>query len=182
LALDYAKIIACDGALNWCQELNVQVDVVIGDGDSIDKPEQLTHHEPNQDTTDLQKALAYVQEHLPFAQVDIIGSWSEDRPDHSLASLQLLRDKQVTRIITHTSHMYLVTAGEQLQLPESTLPNTTVSFIPITATAEIELVGFAWSGIVTLSNEHSGISNIVKSSAKLAKLDVRSGEVVCCIL
>lgn len=59
-------VIAADGGLRWAQKLEVRVDVVVGDMDSVDAAAlaeveaggaEIVRHDPDKDATDLELAL-----------------------------------------------------------------------------------------------------------------------------
>ena len=58
----YDKIYCTDGAYHFLEENNIVPDAIIGDFDSIQAlPKHITtHHTPNQDFTDFEKALQYI--------------------------------------------------------------------------------------------------------------------------
>ena len=98
-------IIACDGALDNCLENNLDVDVVIGDMDSISK-QALKHtklnstqivHVVEQNSNDLSKAISYAKTLQPET-VNIIGVDGGDS-HHQFANYLTLIETQTNAII-----------------------------------------------------------------------------------
>jgi len=99
-------LLACDGACNRFQELNLRPDIILGDFDSVRDPnywgitaENVSAYRgregvlivptPNQDYTDLEKAIHYADAHQ--ATELIIVTETIGRQDHTLYNLRLLR-------------------------------------------------------------------------------------------
>ncbi|MFH1537284.1 MAG: thiamine diphosphokinase, partial [Patescibacteria group bacterium] len=94
---EYDFIVATDGGANHLVNLKIKPDIIIGDFDSISKKaikkfddvEQIRVY--NQNKTDLEKALDYLMEEK-CEIVDIFGATSNERIDHTLANIFLLKN------------------------------------------------------------------------------------------
>jgi len=87
------RIICCDGAISFLEELNINPHIIIGDCDSIsssqkEKFKSIIRHDDSQNDNDLQKALKYCIENR-WDDVVILGA-SGLREDHFLANIGIL--------------------------------------------------------------------------------------------
>ncbi len=84
-------LIAADGGSNICREMGIVPDVIIGDLDSSAAdileifPESLIIHEPGQDSSDMEKAVAYAISCHP-CRINIISALGY-RTDHVLQNI-----------------------------------------------------------------------------------------------
>jgi len=83
-------IIAADGALNYLAKINIKPTIVIGDLDGADPillKQQPSLYLPNQDTSDFQKCLSYLNDHglLPTIITGINGGYL----DHILNNINI---------------------------------------------------------------------------------------------
>ena len=90
-------VIVADGGLRWAQKLGVQVDVVVGDMDSVDGAAlaeveaggaEIVRHDPDKDATDLELALRLACERGANS-IKLIGGHG-GRLDHFLGNITLL--------------------------------------------------------------------------------------------
>ena len=87
------RVICCDGALQKLLSINIIPDVVVGDGDSMDREELSRHNIPyhadrSEEYNDLQKALKYCQAN-GYGKVLLMGCGGL-REDHFIANLSIL--------------------------------------------------------------------------------------------
>jgi thiamine pyrophosphokinase len=185
--LKAALVIAVDGGWRHCRDLGLQVDVVIGDLDSL-RPAQLEEsrartsqiipYPPEKDETDLELALLYAVER-GATEVTVLAGLG-GRIDMSLANISLLfhPDLNSVRIVFwhHGQRLWRIRPpGETI----SGQVGDTLSLIPFTGDA---------SGIRTeqlaypLNDEHltfgqaRGISNVF--TGNLARIELESGTLV----
>lgn len=90
---DKRRIVCCDGALQKLLSINIIPDVVVGDGDSLDREELSRHNIPyhadrSEEYNDLQKALKYCMAN-GYDDVLLLGC-SGLREDHFIANLSIL--------------------------------------------------------------------------------------------
>ena len=87
------RVVCCDGALQKLLSVNITPDVVVGDGDSMDR-EELSRHsiayhaDRSEEYNDLQKALKYCQAKRD-GEVLLLGCGGL-REDHFIANLSIL--------------------------------------------------------------------------------------------
>ena len=87
------RIICCDGALQKLLSINIIPDVIVGDGDSMDREELSRHNIPyhadrSEEYNDLQKALKYCQAN-GYNDVLLLGCGGL-REDHFIANLSIM--------------------------------------------------------------------------------------------
>ena len=102
------RVICCDGALQKLLSINIVPDVVVGDGDSMDREELSRHNIPyhadrNEEYNDLQKALKYCQAN-GYGEVLLMGCGGL-REDHFIANLSILamytKEMHLTMLTEH---------------------------------------------------------------------------------
>lgn len=115
-----SSFIALDGAANWLLEHKEQPDIVVGDLDSFDSaawPEVRTHYVDDQNTNDLDKALAYCKTNA-LGRVVILGAFGR-RIDHFLTNLFVVRkyafDLELA-LIDDQQMAFLLRPGERIEL------------------------------------------------------------------
>lgn len=150
----YAVVIALDGGYEFCKKNDVTPTVVLGDGDSIQQPPDNFIQLTDQTSTDLQKGLAYTQQHYQDYQIDLFGCTSHDRLDHTLTAINLLTNNHTIRsLYTPYQHLQIIYQQHNVQNVSD------FSLLPLTATAQVEIIGAKWSGQFTLDDRYSGLSN-----------------------
>lgn len=87
------RVICCDGALQKLLSVNIIPDVIVGDGDSMDREELSRHNIPyhadrSEEYNDLQKALKYCQAN-GYDDVLLLGCGGL-REDHFIANLSIM--------------------------------------------------------------------------------------------
>src|SRR3989339_831821 len=94
---DNKIILALDGAADRLKKLDIQPSIILGDFDSIENLEDWKKnsgiqivHAPDQDKTDLFKALDYIKPFEP-ASIHLACAYSSSRMDHTLNNLRALR-------------------------------------------------------------------------------------------
>lgn len=85
------KVIACDGGFNVCP---VEPDVILGDFDSMQKPEgvdiPIVEHDTHKNASDGELAVYYAKEELNADEITIYGV-TGGRVDHVLCNLAIMR-------------------------------------------------------------------------------------------
>ncbi len=104
-----ARVICCDGAVQKLLSINIIPDVVVGDGDSMDKSLLQKHGIPyfpdaSEEYNDLQKALRYCLSNM-FDNVVLLG-FGGLREDHFIANLSIwvMYSVRFHKIIMLTEH------------------------------------------------------------------------------
>lgn len=140
-------IIAADGAANKLIAMGIKPTMIVGDLDSVHPDivrEHATHHLSEQDTSDYQKALAYMQEHalLPAIVTGINGG----ALDHILNNVNIfLQTKSIFFAPPTMGFCVHENETKSLSLP----PSTKISIIGF-PDARISTQGLKWE----LENQH----------------------------
>jgi thiamine pyrophosphokinase len=129
-------VIVLDSAIERVINLNIKVDVVLGDFDRGFNPEEITAsqypieiiHKPDQNKTDLEKAFDYLIERgIPAVNV----VWATGRrADHTITNLtNIVSYRNLLKIVIHDDHskIYLLPQKFQKWYPAK----TNISLIPI---------------------------------------------------
>ncbi len=161
-ALKHSSLfIAADGGAFIAESMGLQPDVIIGDMDSYSETgnEQANViHDPDQETNDLEKALAYAYK-LEGEEVIVFGATGK-RLDHTLKNLSVLKQfNDLFKSLVYKdkySVVFLLPKQYEAELPLQ----TTVSLFPLSGRVE----GITTSGLkYTLSN--STIENGVQDGS-----------------
>ena len=161
-------VIAADSGLGLAEALGVQVDLVVGDLDSVDRSQldaavtagaTVEEHPTDKDATDLDLALQ--------AAVDrggtriVIAGGGAGRLDHLLGIAMLLTDDRWSDIAIEWHSGWSVTHIVRGDLALDTLPEDIVSVVPVSNEVVISIAGTRWSleaAPLTRGTTH-GISN-----------------------
>lgn len=181
LVQDAAVIMACDGAYHQCLEYGVSPDVIIGDMDSIgniDLPKEIARVEkPNQERSDLAKALAYANEHLA-TNIDVIGI-EGGTLGHKIAPLFALYEAPPNTTL-HFEHGKMMCARNGSIKFDSIEIGSRVSLFAIGPAKGVHLEGCDWPlRDEALEPGTRGLNNT--SAQPNVKLTVGNGAVVICI-
>lgn len=138
-----AEVIAVDGGIHAFNGTTCQPTLHIGDFDSS-KPHSAvkTISCPEQDRTDLQKALEYIP--ADVRDLDVLGS-NGGRSDHVLTNLHILAHASLElhiRCLNQAETLVRVLPGQPLET--SCPPGTQASLIPATQAATITTKGLKW--------------------------------------
>lgn len=148
----YRHVIAVDGALNQMLMAGIVPNSVTGDFDSVtaDALESFRRaggevdHQPDQETTDLEKALKHARKH-DFKNVDVIG-FHGSRFDHMLAMLHaamMYAYKLNIRFLDEIAEGFVLLGGEGKYIKEKN--GHLCSVIPIVPSSGVTLTGFEWA-------------------------------------
>ena len=90
-----SQIVCCDGATESLLEYGVEPDFIVGDLDSLSQDLQqryshCLHHDPDQETNDLTKAVRFCAERQ-WNEITILGATGK-REDHTIGNISLLAD------------------------------------------------------------------------------------------
>ena len=173
------QFVAVDGGANRLLAAGISPAAVIGDLDSISSTARatfadLTHHIPEQDTTDFEKALSRVE-----APVVLAVGFTGGRMDHTLAVLNVLArysDRAVV-LLDDTDICFVATQGmTRLSSPIG----TRMSLMPL-ADCRVTATGLRWpfedkemhpTGFISSSNEVAGDVTIHADGPLLITLPV----------
>lgn len=183
LLKSYERIVAVDGGLMHCHQMNIQPDYVIGDFDSA--PQELLEayqgvpsqkFPTDKDETDLELAVEAINS--PFVEkIGIFGAL-ELRTDHALNNLFLLY-RFPNKIIfeTELETVFAITGKKEI----SCSPGQKISLLPFCSQAKgVTTQGLQWElHDKTLDKHFVSISNVCLSST--VQIDVGKGELICCL-
>lgn len=160
-ALTHAPmLVAVDGGAEMAQNCGKAPKIILGDLDSASNallarfPRDAVHHIAEQDTTDFQKALAYVDAPLLLG-VGFLGG----RADHQMAVLNTLGRNPDRPVVLVSEHDVVFALHGDIRLDLE--PGTRVSLYPL-AQARVDSKGLRWplndvamatNGLVSQSNE-----------------------------
>ncbi len=174
-----ACIVAVDSGLITVESCGLTPTVVIGDMDSAPPdrltavPERSRHHDPNQDDTDLEKAIRWTFDRGLF-HADVVGA-TGDRLDHSVNAVSLmLKYRRQVRIILHDEGGWAFLA-EESPLVITGQAGDRISLIPAPAAHGISSQGLRYplQDSDLYIGGHDGISNQLLSAR--AELSWREG-------
>lgn len=184
LIKNYEKIIAVDGGLIHCHQMNLCPDLIIGDFDSLN-PDLLSLYQHVQiekfpidkDETDMELALRAIN-NPSIQQIGVFGAL-EKRTDHALANLHLLCRFPHKMIIETETETLRVLTGRHLI---SCQPGQIVSFLPLGSFPEgVNTKGLRWElKNATLHHTFFSLSNVCLSLE--FEIDIDKGNLICCLL
>jgi thiamine pyrophosphokinase len=176
LAADAEPLLAADGGADHLARIGLRPRSVIGDLDSISDGtrawlgEERMVHRPDQDRTDLDKALEYVFEELGLGALTVLGA-TGGRFDHAVGNLGLLARRALGESLVYLGgeHRMIAVTGEAVI--EST-GGETWSFWTLDPGVRVTLEGVRWPvrdavldlvGKPSISNEAVGKSVTVRA-------------------
>lgn len=178
-------IVAADGGANGARELKITPDLIIGDLDSITPATRKFFSStavirmPQQDNTDMEKALDYLVSESLAQEVMIIGATGR-RIDHTLGNLVVLSHyRRRLRVVACGDgwHAFPVRNTETV---EASI-DTTVSLIPISDCRGVTLRGLKYPlRNVPLRAGQIAVSNVVRHSPFTIQL--RRGKMIAVVL
>ncbi len=179
----FSYLIAVDGGLNHCKQLDLRPDVVIGDFDSAD-PAILKHFDDvpqkrfpkDKDHTDLELAIQFCM-HPQIEEIVVFGAL-QGRTDHTLSNLILL-SRYPGKLFLESPDERLFVIDRQVQI-KATIGEQ-ISLIPLNGPVkEIHTRGLKWElKGKTLDKHFIGISN--EATQSLVSISFGEGDLLCCI-
>jgi len=171
-------LVAADGGANGLKYFGIMPHLVIGDMDSLENAEELEAagvlliRKPEQDNTDLEKALDFLIEQ-EFYRVTVLGA-TGIRSDHTLANFSILlkyHSRMSIRIRDAYSDISVVSGECVFSADRGTL----VSLIPMERCSGVTTEGLQWPlrGERLAPGVRESISNCVVSSP--VKITVEEG-------
>ena len=140
------RIICCDGAFQKLLSINIIPDVIVGDGDSMDREELSRHNIPyhadrSEEYNDLQKALKYCMAN-GYDDVLLLGCGGL-REDHFIANLSILvMYSEKMRLAMLTEHgMFNVMRGTSIF---RSVPGMQVSVFPSNLHTKLSFIGLKY--------------------------------------
>jgi thiamine pyrophosphokinase len=163
-------LIAADGGARTLLSLGIQPHVVIGDFDSLDDATRaaLTTrdviHDPDQNTTDFEKALEHAVRGLHASRVAVLGA-EGDEPDHMLAALSAALSKAEhadIRFVLRRSMVHIVRGPSHRKF--YTFSGARVSLIPLVPTDVRKTEGLEWN----IGGTHLSLGHLISISNRAA--------------
>jgi len=182
LAAGAEVLLAADGGANHLARIGLRPASVIGDLDSISGPtrawlpDAAMVERPDQDRTDLDKALEYAFDDLGLQELTVLAA-TGGRVDHDAGNLGLLARLALgTRLIFACDGHRLLAARGELRL--ESVPGETWSFWTYDPSARVWVDGVRWpieDTVIHIGGRPS-ISNV--AVAEQIRIDVAGGSVV----
>ena len=148
LATSARPLLAADGGANHLARLGLRPAAVIGDLDSISPEtrkwlgEDCLVKRPDQNRTDLEKALEYGFDELGIKHLTVLAALG-GRIDHDLGNLGLLaRLAMGRRLVLESAHQTVLAVTGETSLPAS--PGETWSFCTFDPSVRVTVEGVRW--------------------------------------
>jgi thiamine pyrophosphokinase len=174
--------LAADGGANHLARIGLRPTAVIGDLDSISEPtrawltEAVMVERPDQDRTDLDKALEHAFDHLGLEEVTVLAA-TGGRVDHDLGNLGLLARLSLGQrlVFEGEAHRLLATRSE---LRLESVPGETWSFWTYDPSVRVFVEGVRWpiEGAALDAGGRPSISNL--AVADQVRVRAESGAVI----
>ena len=169
-------IIAADGGIDTCLTNNIRPDCLIGDLDSFDSfPVALSQsikilRIPDQNTTDMQKALAYAATLNPDV-IEVCAAFGK-RTDHSLGNIFILHSHaSASKLIMHDNFGTFTLLKPGIE-KFTNKKGRTISLFSLSDISNIQLNGFEFSiDKESLSTLFLGVSNKICKDEASIKFD-----------
>jgi thiamine pyrophosphokinase len=177
-------IICCDGAYIKAARAGIRPDLVIGDMDSLHIPYNRTVKTmmmPNQDNTDLEKALNYlIESDLGSGSQIVVAGASGGRTDFTLYNLHLLmRYRRLDLFLVDALFtVFLIQRRCEIKGIEK---GTLVSLLPLAPCRRVKSEGleFQFKNAELIPGEYESISN--RSVSGPVRISLASGNLACFI-
>jgi thiamine pyrophosphokinase len=175
-------VLAADGGANHLARIGLRPAAVVGDLDSISGPtrawltEAVIVERPDQDRTDLDKALEYAFEDLKLEEVTVLAA-TGGRVDHDLGNLGLLARLALGKrlIFVGDAHQLMATRSE---LRLESVPGETWSFWTYDPAVQVSVAGVRWpiEGTALDASGRPSISN--QATAGKIHISASGGSVI----
>ncbi len=174
LAKEAGFIIAADGGVVCCRDYGIDPDVLIGDLDSVRSldppfPKEKTIHNPDQYSTDMEKALALAREKAP-RRIDVINAFGK-RTDHTLGNLFFLYSFEFSgALFMHDDSGSMRRLGPGKHILKGLRGRTVSIFAPLPV-RDLRMSGFAWPlEEEKLDPMFVGVSNVIEEDEAIIKI------------
>lgn len=172
------KVIACDGGFNVCP---VEPDVILGDFDSMQKPEgvniPIVEHDTHKNASDGELAVYYAKEELNADEITIYGV-TGGRIDHVLCNLAIMRLASTLgmKVKAEEDGLDIYYVEGKFDMP--TQKGETISILPYGSSAIVtdsQNLEYPLDELMLKSNDSRGLSNV--SLGGKVRIDVKAGGV-----
>lgn len=161
------KVICCDGGYNFC---NVEPDLILGDFDSLEKPEALqipiVEHDTHKDASDGELAVYYAKENLNADEIVFYGI-TGGRIDHVLCNLAIMRLAHSLGIKVKAEEDWLDIHYVEGKFDMTTQKGETISILPYGEKAIVtdsQNLEYPLENLILTSCDSRGLSNVALSS------------------
>jgi len=179
----FSFLIAVDGGLNYCRQMHLQPDLLVGDFDSA-TPETLKLYSSvlalrfpeHKDKTDLELVVEMLI-HKNVKQISVFGGLGQ-RMDHTLSNLCLMyRYPEQVCLEAENESLFFIKSSQTI----ATVPGQTISLIPFQGPATgVCSKGLKWElDQNTLDPWHVSQSNVSLGSA--VEFSIANGSLLCCL-
>lgn len=175
-------IVCVDGGLIYCQKMNIQPDLIVGDFDSI--PSHVLNdytHVPfltfpqEKNETDLELAVQSVY-HPDVDKITVFGALGK-RLDHTLSNLHLMQ-RYPRKVFFETENELIFSFNGTLEI--ACFPGQTISFMHMDKVEGVTSEGLQWDMYkATFTKYFFSLSNICL--ADRVKITIESGDLICCL-
>ncbi len=169
LCAEASNLFAADGGANHLARLGLRPSAVIGDFDSLGSSvrnwlgESILIHRPDQDRTDLDKALGYLLDDIGFSKITVLGALG-GRIDHEIGNLSLLGGRSLgLNLIFKDTESTVIAASGKLNLPA--LSGETWSFWTLDPAVRVTITGVRWPVEHVSLNLKPSISNVAETES-----------------
>lgn len=157
------KIICCDGGYNVCP---VEPDVILGDFDSLEKPENIdipiVEHDTHKDASDGELAVYYAKEVLGADEIVLYGV-TGGRIDHVLCNLAIMRLASSLGINVKAEDDGLDIYFVQGEFDVQTQKGETISILPYGENALVassQNLEYPLDNLLLKTSDSRGLSNV----------------------
>lgn len=157
------KIICCDGGYNVCP---VEPDVILGDFDSLEKPENIdipiVEHDTHKDASDGELAVYYAKEVLGADEIVLYGV-TGGRIDHVLCNLAIMRLASSLGMSVKAEDDGLDIYFVQGEFDVQTQKGETISILPYgenTLVANSQNLEYPLDNLLLKTSDSRGLSNV----------------------
>jgi len=175
------EVIAIDGGMRHAEHLGAAVNIILGDLDSVapaDAGGRTAVHLPDQNRTDLSKALSWCMDHRHGAHVDVVGL-DGGRLDHRQAVAAALIESGSDAVL-HLEGGSLRRCPQGAALDVPVAKGTILGLHPVGVVRGVHLKGTTHDlANVTLGTGTRGVHNVA-TSARI-RLQVEEGDLVLSI-
>jgi len=192
LASRAEPLFAADGGANHLGRIGLRPTAVVGDLDSITPGirafigEERMIHRPDQDRTDLDKALAYAFDELDLEELTVLGA-TGGRLDHAAGNLGLLVRRALGERLRFLAYDHQVVAVTGEAILEA-VPGETWSFFTFDPEVRVSIRGVKWPvadisldlpGRPSISNEADGDHVTIRATGGAVVVMRWFGGVLC---
>ncbi len=176
------EVVAADGGANHLLEIDLRPRAVIGDLDSMTAAarrwvgEERIVHRPDQEHTDLDKALEWMFEEAGITTVSVLGALG-GRIDHAVANLGLLaRHARGERLTFRDEHTFVVAVTGHGELVSR--PDETWSFVTFDPSVRVTVRGVQWEVVAGDLATHTTPSVSNRATGSRVTIDADGGAVL----